>query len=56
MVVRVRIKICLHSGDEVESKALVNTGAETDEPVIALPLELANNLIYEAIWMGKLYP
>jgi len=53
MVVRVRIKVCLHSGDEVESKALVNTGAETDEPVIALPLELANKLNLRSYMDGE---
>ena len=43
MAVRVRIRIQGH-GRSVEVAALANAGAESDEPVIALPQELAEEL------------
>jgi predicted aspartyl protease len=43
MAVRVRLKLT-HNDREAETVALVNTGFETDEPEILLPLKLAEKL------------
>ena len=43
LAVRVRIRVQGH-GKSVEVTALANAGAESDEPVIALPQELAEEL------------
>ena len=44
MAVRVKIRIRLAEGKSIETVALANAGAETDVPVIALPIELAREL------------
>ncbi|OYT55461.1 MAG: hypothetical protein B6U76_05955 [Desulfurococcales archaeon ex4484_217_2] len=43
MGLRVKVKIC-YNNKCVEENALLNTGFETDEPVVSLPVRLAENL------------
>jgi len=43
MGLRVKVKICYRSKC-VEEHALLNTGFETDEPIVSLPVELAEKL------------
>lgn len=44
MAVRVRIKIHTASGKSIETIALANAGAETEVPILAIPLNIAKDL------------
>ena len=43
MGLRIMVKIC-HAGKCINTSALLNTGFETPEPMVSLPIELAEKL------------
>lgn len=47
MTVRVKIKVVLSNGKSLETTALVNTGFETIEPQLLLPVKAAEKLMAE---------
>ncbi len=51
MTVRVRIKITLPNEKSLETTALVNTGFESIEPQLLLPVKAAENLEYSQTYL-----